>query len=625
MRRMRKILRKEVLSKPAACGLILVLAYFTAAAFLRLIGFAQGMGPGELQDAGMYSNLGMQAGFILIYCFVALVYFYFNRLKASVRVIYLLLAFIFAVLFNTGFCLQASKSAVFALPISAINNVIFVLFPIGCFFYSAIVIMDCHMDLVQTIENRKPEAASAKHAQLYAALFLLIAWIPVIVCTFPGSVCFDSLSSLVQMWGLQNFSNNNPIFDTVVFGIVYRIGEIIGRSDNAGVAGIVFFQLILFAFSFSYCAETVYLITRSRKLEFLLLIFYAVNPMFGTAIQVVLKDSLHLTFVVFYVCLLLRMVYSTENSFSWVLFSAAFLLAAFTRKAAIAYVAAGAAALLYLKRKNKEYAKRLLVCIFVCIGFFLCVEKILLPGLKVEPALRRERFVFPIQSICYVAKCHYSELPAEDLEVIDQMFGLENIINQYNPDLADPMKVVFRGSGRGLLRVYISLVTQYPLDCLKGFFISIWKYFFPFSPGNGYFHIYITDFSEAGRDVYYAFPSLMEGCKNYVASWAKYPLSSLFIGPGLYSWIFLFAAARAILKNRKEFVVIICPVGILLIGFVFTPVNGEVRYAYPLIAMAPLLLALVTAPSQNYEAVPHTTERAQTSHACRGGQCDRTQ
>ena len=57
----------------------------------------------------------------------------------------------------------------------------------------------------------------------------------------------------------------------------------------------------------------------------------------------------------------------------------------------------------------------------------------------------------------------------------------------------------------------------------------------------------------------------------------------------------------------------IVPMAILMIGLIFTPINGECRYAYPLIGMAPIILTWACCSGQK-------RNDPQSGNAATGGQ-----
>ena len=80
---------------------------------------------------------------------------------------------------------------------------------------------------------------------------------------------------------------------------------------------------------------------------------------------------------------------------------------------------------------------------------------------------------------------------------------------------------------------------------------------------------------------------------KWVSVWTEMPLLSLFIGPGLYTWLTIGAFAFAIAKKNKQCILTVLPMVIFTLGMLVTPVNGENRYAYPIMAIVPVLLACV--------------------------------
>ena len=126
-----------------------------------------------------------------------------------------------------------------------------------------------------------------KHIWIVIPLILFLGWIPYLVCSFPGSLCYDSMMQLRQIYGVDALSNHNPILDTFIYGILFKSGRLLFGTDNAGVTVIVIFQLVLSSLSFSYVLYQVYNLTKSKFLLFAFLILYILVPLFGCGMQVV--------------------------------------------------------------------------------------------------------------------------------------------------------------------------------------------------------------------------------------------------------------------------------------------------------------------------------------------------
>ena len=127
-----------------------------------------------------------------------------------------------------------------------------------------------------------------------------------------------------------------------------------GGSYISGIGFIVSCQLFLDAASFAFAIETVCRVTGFRAPRWLLVILYGLVPIFGGAVRVVLKDSLHLPFVMLYCTVLVRILYLPVTKKRRGVFCLTFVLAALTRNAALSYVLAGALVLCFLAEKPES-------------------------------------------------------------------------------------------------------------------------------------------------------------------------------------------------------------------------------------------------------------------------------
>ena len=132
---------------------------------------------------------------------------------------------------------------------------------------------------------------------------------------------------------------------------------------------------------------------------------------------------------------------------------------------------------------------------------------------------------------------------------------------------------------------------------IAGLLSSCYQYFYPLSVGFGNYCSVIEDYSGAGLDIYFVHEEARSDMDAYAAKWETNAILSLVMGPGLYTWILLFSASRCVQYKSMKMFCIILPLLILMIGLPFTPVNGDVRYAYPILSSAPLLVALCFNPT----------------------------
>ena len=429
-----------------------------------------------------------------------------------------------------------------------------------------------------------------KHIWIVIPLILFLGWIPYLVCSFPGSLCYDSMMQLRQIYGVDALSNHNPILDTFIYGILFKSGRLLFGTDNAGVTVIVIFQLVLSSLSFSYVLYQVYNLTKSKFLLFAFLILYILVPLFGCGMQVVLKDVLHLPFFTCMVCFQLDVIRcpSKQNCFGYLVM---LILVSLTRAMAYLYAVIGCiGTLVYFLIYKKDKAKTLIAITAILIMFLILWNRILLPLLGIKAYPSEEKYSLPLQQISYVV--HNQELTGDEVNMVNSFNNIETIRNEYNPNLADPVKWTFKIDAKdNLWRLYFSWWKKYPKDMVIGFFTSYYKYVYPFSPGYGNCRLYISDCSDMGLDIHYVNEKRRSSLEKYISTWENNPLLELFMGPGLYC-CFLAYGFICFARNKSVYLIILLPLLVLFVGLFLTPLNGETRYAYPIIACVPLIISM---------------------------------
>ena len=559
-------------------------AYFTAWFFCCTFLYAQeNLTSVEMFRDQLEHSAGMWLLFSLMFCLLTILFYPFATGEKRVRRSSVLLGLVYAVLFTIGICQQCSENEDFFIPGTGRFFRLGLLAARPLFFACCAEALNQKLD---SMECPRGERTLSRRTFFVTAGALLLLWLPFVVLDYPGAVCYDTVQQFGQFWGMIPRSNNSPFFDTVVYGVLYGIGSFLGGSDNFGIGFIVICQLILYAASFAYTIETVCRVTGFRAPRWILTALYGLVPIFGGAVRVVLKDSLHLPFVMLYCTVLVRILYFPVTKKTRAAFCLTFMLAALTRKAALSYVLAGAVVLCLLAKKPDK--RKLLLCTVLSVLLVLGVEKVLYPLLGIAEAPSSELVALQIQSVSYITRRQLDYIPQELLQRIDAVLGIDNILTLYNPNNADYMKTCFSGDVKEILSVWFALAKRFPGEFVYSVITASWKYFFAFSTGSTEYWYGIDDFSKLGKEIAFVIP--VRYIKNYVMFWVESPSLSRLIGPGPYSWMLLFSAGRAWRNKSKEILVLIVPMAILMIGLIFTPINGECRYAYPLIGMAPIIL-----------------------------------
>lgn len=443
-------------------------------------------------------------------------------------------------------------------------------------------------------------------------LILILGWLPHYLVFFPGSVMNDTLQQLRQYYGYAHLSDNNPVFLTFLYGKLLDMGKALFHNDNYAVATAVAIQLVCMALAFSYVATTLRRVTGSWLAEAVLVaLFYLITPIYGGASQVLLKDTINLYVFAAWLAVGLNLYLQPHSEVYPVVYALLFLAVPLSRKGGQFYsLVGGAAMVLYLLckrvtyplnsiRRNREgsCARRLGALLLISLACYFCFENVLLPRLEIWPAPTSENYSVMYQQVAFVAREHYDELTEEERGQIESVLDLEAIVEIYDPNIADPVKATYHSKTdimQSFFRVYLSWWVKYPKDMIKALLTSYWRYVYPFLEGVSYYRHYQANFREIGMGVYYmTSESLRLQAIDFLDNWwVSSLLPTMLVSCGLYSWMLLFGLARLLRNRQFGFLAPLTPAIVAFIGLFITHVNGEIRYAYPVIVSGPFVALL---------------------------------
>lgn len=478
-----------------------------------------------------------------------------------------------------------------------------VFIPLFFALYFLIAFLDSQLD--GSVSIRQPERVVSRNAYIFMAsifVVLLLGWFPYFWANMPGSITVDGSIQLGQFFGLIPLSNGNPIFDTMVFGLLFRAGRFVFKTDNGGIMLIAFTQYILMAIAFTWSVYEGYLLLGKKK-GFVIcsLLLFTVMPVFGYAGQVVLKDTLHMA--AFMIMLSAQLTVMRKPQTKWcAVYGLSLLLVSLTRAMASVYaVAGGLATVVFFRKEKLEFKKVMTLTVLSSFLLFGTYERVLLPFIGAKEYPSGEKYAMALQQVGYVVTKHYDAITDDEIEAIDSMLQYDRIVESYHQNIADPMKRIYQTEDKGpqskFWIQYFKWYLKYPRDMFTGLFSSCYQYFYPLSVGFGNYCSVMEDYSGAGLDIHFIHEEARSSMNAYAGKWETNAILSLMIGPGLYTWILIFSASRCVQYQSRKMFCIILPLLILMIGLPFTPVNGDVRYAYPILSSAPLLVALCFNPT----------------------------
>lgn len=488
-----------------------------------------------------------------------------------------------------GFSLQSSGGMSFFFPGSILVRVI----AYGALCAVVYTVIIAVYALVDRSSSGK-QVIRQRSAFWMAFAVIVLCWIPFLVAGYPGSVPKDTLHQLQQFAGEKVYNASNPLLVTWIFGGLFQIGRLIG-GDSLGIFLNVLFQVVLCGAAMARISTLAGRISRSRGIYTAAVVFFGVLPTWGAAVQCVLKDTVHLGFFLLFLAsyteTLLDKQEQGRQSVELALWAC---LTALSRKAAFAIVLVSLIVLVVYRVVRRQLSRKILTAAAAAIAGYFAVQVLILVIPNVEAPMERENYSLPFQMIARYCVEHDQELTQQEIAAIDSVLDYKTILTSYNPDISDPVKKTFRGEDADMAafwKLFLRLGLRHPETYIRHLLAGTYKYTWPLSAGAGGYRNYI-----APKQTFYNVSRVSEAPLNamvrYFSIWEKGGITTLLMGPGLYVWIVILLLGYGWKNRSVGLLTALVPVLVLLIGLFFSHVNGENRYAYPLIAAVPLYLAL---------------------------------
>ena len=434
------------------------------------------------------------------------------------------------------------------------------------------------------------------------ALLLLVCWSPYLFAVWPGTVSNDSITQLMEIFGVKALSNGNPLAQTGLVWLFAQVGQGLFHSADTAVALYICAQAAAMAYLLGYT------VTRMRQshapdwLFWLSLAFYALNPIFPTFAFCVGKDTNFAMAVLWFTLMVWRVLESRwppARTVVGLTLSAAFCGLLRNAGAAVAGVTLLLLLIWSLTVRTKQW-RAPLCALGALAGTVLALQLLILPALGALPTPQTENWSVPLQQ---VARTVASEpLTETERAAIDAALPVDELKAAYNGELSDPVKALWREGVTPEQRTvffatWLRLGFKHPATYLSATFHNTYGYLLP-----GYVSTIKPTFLLGKEGHTERIAGLFDFTVNPLAGKLKTALQSLFAlepfravtAPGLYGVLTLFAAAALLGMRRRHLLLAMFPALLALLGCLFSAVNGYFRYAMPLYFVVPILLTMLS-------------------------------
>ncbi len=436
----------------------------------------------------------------------------------------------------------------------------------------------------------------------FAVLFL--SWVPVLLASWPGIFSYDCGWQLAAVAD-DAWTAHHPVLHTAMLWLTRELGRAMTGSNQTGALLYSLLQMVIM--SALYADVCLYL--RQKKAPKWLwigaLLFLGFHPANSLMALCATKDSIFTAIFAVFVVQLLRMAEYPEVFFAsrrrQLFFCVnVFFLFAFRNNGFHTFLFC----IPFLLWAFRRYWKKMLLLCVICLGLYGIYTGPVYSALGITPGDAREMCSVLMQSAARVYNLDQSGLTREQKEGILSMIDEEGL-NSYMSRFADPVKAYFHGSEFAenpmpFLKTWISVGMSHKKMYIDSFLAGTFGYWYPGNSieetdrGKDYFEYDCKEFRE---DVDVTMESRLPALSEFYrkigneASFQKVPVIAATFNLGVYTWLWLFIMLLLLYGRQWKRLIVMAP----FTGYFLTNLLGPVvkmRYHYPFIACAPLMLYL---------------------------------
>lgn len=428
---------------------------------------------------------------------------------------------------------------------------------------------------------------------IISTIILIICWLPYFLSFFPATISPDGMGIFYKSQTHLVMMDNHTFAYAIFLRICCIIGNFLFHSTYGMLATCTFMQLLLMAIIFSSLITFLYKKNINKKILIGVIIYFAINPLFGYYSVVMWKDVLFSCFVVLFTMCCYNMVENRDNLTKkqfvpFILTS--FLVIFFRNNAIYMYIILALVTFVFFKKYYKQF---ILIFIFV-IGSYFIIKGPVFNYFDIYKSGSAEYLAMPMQQI---GRMVYKgvDLTKQEDKMISKVLDTNIMKDAYNPRWSDGIKFnknfnirPFNNNKGAYLKLWLQLVIKYPKVATEAYAISTLGYWYPNIEDRAYENSIVEN--DYGIKMKPKSPKIIQ---EYVAFMGKrdLPIISLFVSIGLMIWLVFISIYIIVKKKKVNYLYTYIPVlGIWLTLLIASPVYNEVRYIYSLFTTLPLLL-----------------------------------
>ena len=454
---------------------------------------------------------------------------------------------------------------------------------------------------VDSIKNIQIEIFE-KNWRLIAFCVLFVCYGLFATITYPIQMAGDSPDQVMQALGQSWLCAQHPIAHTKLIGLCLLIGYKINGTYNLGAYIYSIIQVIILSFSISMSYRFYKKWNVSAIVQMLTFIYYLVIPSFWTYSNFMMKDTIYFSFFIMYLLAYIDICkYGAEDILDNVLLASSSVGMVLFRKNGLYIVVIADLFLFILVAK---FSKKILLCIVVSLIMITLWNSYIYKVLNVGKGYINEAMSVPFQQTAFYISLYDDEISQEEKDAINGILSYNGVLESYQPGCSDNVKrwFVYSSTKKDLIeymKIYFKFFFRHPkayvlaaTNMFSGWFDIDYKY--------GAITIYkdCEPFDELDQySIHFEYPANIMMIKECIVCFfdemKEFPATTLLFSAATYIWMFLCVFIVGSVHKLKIMVQGSIP-NLLNLGIcLLAPLTGEMRYAMPIVATVPIMIALL--------------------------------
>ena len=408
----------------------------------------------------------------------------------------------------------------------------------------------------------------------------------------PGSLSLDSIHQITQIRD-GVYSNHHPFWHTMVIKLLLEIGYAIFGDINQAVSLYSIFQILTMAACFGYALMTLYQAGVSGSWILLSFAMYAFLPYNICYSNTMWKDVLFGGAVCVFLTALFRILRSIGKKQLWNLVLLAVSGLGFCLWRSNGFLALVATFPVFAIVLWKEH-KKVLALLLAVLALGWAMKGPALSAMGVTQPDLVESLSVPVQQVARVI-VDGCQLTAEEEALISRVVDIEEVPDLYRSHISDNIKneirskdnAYFEANAGQYLKLWLQLLVKYPGEFVKAWVDQTKGYW-----GGGYKNWMYGNFINE-NDMGIAMAEQNNILFKLYTMYITFSRNVVFFEPlhsiGLHVWILAIAAFVSLFHKKKEWILAVPLLALVLTLMVATPVSGEFRYAYGIFTAFPVV------------------------------------